>query len=63
MTIVVGCAPLLVVAQGSIDLSVGVNLALSGVVATWAANAAGGPLLIPAALLVGLLIAFSTASW
>ncbi len=56
MTIVVGCGALLVVAQGSIDLSVGVNLALSGVVATWAANAAGGPLLIPAALLVGLLI-------
>jgi ABC-type xylose transport system permease subunit len=32
ITIVVGCGALFVVAQGSIDLSVGVNLALSGVV-------------------------------
>jgi ribose transport system permease protein len=56
MTIVAGCGALFVVAQGSIDLSVGVNLALSGVVAAWAANAAGSILLIPVALLVGLLV-------
>jgi len=56
LTIVVGCGVLFVVAQGSIDLSVGVNLALSGVVATWAANAISPFLLIPVALLVGLII-------
>jgi ribose transport system permease protein len=56
ITIVVGCGVLFVVAQGSIDLSVGVNLALSGVVATWAANAAGGVLLVPVALLVALIV-------
>jgi ribose transport system permease protein len=56
MTIVVGCGVLFVVAQGSIDLSVGVNVALSGVVATWAANLGGGIWLIPVALLVGLLV-------
>ena len=56
MTIISGCGVLFVVAMGSIDLSVGVNLALSGVIATWAANAFGGPLLIPVALLVGLII-------
>jgi len=56
MTIVVGCGVLFVVAQGSIDLSVGVNLALAGTIATWAANAVGGILLIPVALVVGLLI-------
>jgi ribose transport system permease protein len=56
MTIVVGCGALFVVAQGSIDLSVGVNLALSAVVATWAANAAGTVMLIPVALIVGLII-------
>ncbi|SHI17569.1 ribose transport system permease protein [Sporobacter termitidis DSM 10068] len=56
MTIVVGCGALFVVAQGSIDLSVGVNLALSGVVATWAANAGGGILLIPVALIVALIV-------
>jgi ribose transport system permease protein len=56
MTIIVGCGALFVVAQGSIDLSVGVNLALSGVVATWAANFMGDILLVPVALLIGLLI-------
>ncbi|NLV50997.1 MAG: ABC transporter permease [Clostridiales bacterium] len=56
MTIVVGCGALFVVAQGSIDLSVGVNLALTSVIATWAANAWGGWLLIPVALLVGTLV-------
>ena len=56
LTIVVGCGALFVVAQGSIDLSVGVNLALSSAVATWAANAAGDWLLIPVALIVGLIV-------
>ncbi len=56
ITIVVGCGALFVVAQGSIDLSVGVNLALAGVVATWVSNAAGGILLVPIALIVALII-------
>jgi ribose transport system permease protein len=56
MTIVVGCGALFVVAQGSIDLSVGVNLALTSVIATWAANAWGDWLLIPVALIVGTLV-------
>jgi ribose transport system permease protein len=56
LTIVVGCGALFVVAQGSIDLSVGVNLALSGVVATWAAGAVSPILLIPVALIVGLIV-------
>lgn len=57
ITIIVGCGVLFVVAQGSIDLSVGVNLALSGVIATWLANATGMPaLLIPAALVVGTIV-------
>ena len=56
-TIVVACGALFVVSQGSTDLSVGVNLALSGVIATWVARATGVPfLLIPVALLVGLCI-------
>jgi ribose transport system permease protein len=55
LTIVVACGALFVVAQGSIDLSVGVNLALAGVVGMWAAHAAGAPfLVIPVSLLVGL---------
>jgi ribose transport system permease protein len=56
ITVIVGCGALFVVAQGSIDLSVGVNMALSGVVATWASNAAGAWLLIPVALIVGLIV-------
>ncbi len=57
MTIVVGCGALFVVAQGSIDLSVGVNLALSGVIATWVSIATGIPILIiPVALAVGLIV-------
>lgn len=57
MTIVVGCGALFVVAQGSIDLSVGVNLALSGVIATWVSIASGIPaLLIPIALIIGLIV-------
>ena len=59
LTIIVACGTLFVVAQGSIDMSVGVNLALSGVIATWAAHATGSPfLLIPVSLLVGLAIGF-----
>ena len=56
-TIVVACGALFVVAQGSTDLSVGVNLALSGVIATWSTYATGLPfMLIPVALLVGLAV-------
>jgi ribose transport system permease protein len=55
LTIVVACGALFVVAQGGIDLSVGVNLALSGVIGVWAAHTTGAPfLVIPVSLLVGL---------
>lgn len=56
-TILVACGTLFVVSQGSTDLSVGVNLALSGVIGTWAAYAAGIDwLMIPVTLLVGLIV-------
>ena len=57
LSIIVGCGVLFVVAQGSTDLSVGVNLALSGVIATWVAHASGVPfLLLPVSLIVGLIV-------
>ncbi|MDR2356971.1 MAG: ABC transporter permease [Oscillospiraceae bacterium] len=56
VTILLGCGMLFVVAQGSIDLSVGVNLALSGVAATYAANIAGAWAFIPTAMLVGAIV-------
>ena len=56
-TIIIACGSLFVVAQGHMDMSVGVNMALSGVIGTWAAHALGLPfLLIPASMLVGLII-------
>ena len=56
-TIIVASGALFVVAQGSIDMSVGVNLALSGVIGTWAAYATGVPwLMIPMCLVVGLIV-------
>ena len=55
--IVLGCGMLFVVAQGSIDLSVGVNIAVSGILANYIANVTGHPfLLFPAAVLIGLAI-------
>ena len=56
ITIIIGCGVLFVVAQGSIDLSVGVNLALACAVATWIANATVGWLLIPVAIVVAVII-------
>jgi len=57
LSIILGSGVLFVVAQGSTDLSVGVNLALSGVIATWVSLATGVPfLLIPVSLLVGLAV-------
>jgi len=57
LTILVGCGMLFVIAQGSIDLSVGVNLAISGVVATMVAIAADVAfLLIPVSLIVGTAV-------
>ena len=57
LTIVAGCGVLFVVAQGSIDLSVGVNLALAGVVGMWVATATGiGWLMIPVSIAVGLAL-------
>ena len=56
-TILVACGTLFVVSQGSTDLSVGVNLALSGVIGTWAAYATGIDwLMIPVTMLVGLIV-------
>lgn len=57
LSVILGCGVLFVVAQGSTDLSVGVSLALSGVIGTWAALASGIPLLlIPVSLVVGLIV-------
>jgi len=56
ITIILGLGMLFVVAQGSIDLSVGVNLALSGVVGTYVANIAGGWAFIPVCLIMGLIV-------
>ena len=57
ITIIAGCGVLFVVAQGSIDLTVGVNLALAGVIGTWVANATGiGWLMIPVSMAVGLVM-------
>ena len=57
LTIIAGCGAMFVIAQGSTDLSVGVNLALSGVIATWFALVTGVPvLLFPVALIVGLAV-------
>ena len=55
--IILGSGMLFVVAQGSIDLSVGVNIAVSGILANYFANSTGQPfLLFPVALLIGLVI-------
>ncbi|MGI6072231.1 MAG: ABC transporter permease [Lachnospiraceae bacterium] len=57
MTILVASGTLFVVAQGSTDLSVGVNLALSGVLSAYIAFVTGIDfLLIPIALVVGLIV-------
>jgi len=57
LVVVAGSGMIFVVAQGSIDLSVGVNLAISGVVATWVYHLTGLVwILIPTAMLVGLLV-------
>ncbi|MDR0813498.1 MAG: ABC transporter permease [Oscillospiraceae bacterium] len=56
VTILLGLGMLFVVSQGSIDLSVGVNLALSGVVGTYVANIVGGWAFIPVCLIVGLVV-------
>lgn len=55
--IIVGCGVIFVVAQGSIDLSVGVNLALSGVIAMYAAVSLNQSwLMFPVALIVGAAV-------
>ena len=59
LTIIVGCGTLFVISQGSIDLSVGVNVALSGVVSTWFCHATDMRfpfLLIPISMIVGLIV-------
>ena len=57
LTIITACGVLFVVAQGSIDLSVGVNVALSGVIGLHVAHLTGcGWLMIPVSMGVGLLI-------
>ncbi len=57
LTIITACGVLFVVAQGSIDLSVGVNVAFSGVVGLHLTQLTGIPwLFIPASLVVGLII-------
>lgn len=57
ITIVVATGTMFVVAQGSTDLSVGVNLALSGVIGSYVAYVTGIDwLLIPVTLVVGLIV-------
>jgi ribose transport system permease protein len=57
LTIITACGVLFVVAQGSIDLSVGVNVAFSGVIGLHLTQLTGIPwLFIPASLAVGLII-------
>jgi len=57
LTIIAGCGVLFVVSQGSIDLSVGVNMALSGVIGLHVAILTGiGWLMIPVAMAVGLIM-------
>lgn len=57
LTIVAGCGVLFVVAQGSIDLTVGVNVALSGVIGLHVAHLTGcGWLMIPVSMGVGLIV-------
>lgn len=57
VVIVAGTGVMFVVAQGSIDLSVGVNLALSGVLAMQVVRATGyDSLLIPMTLAIGIMI-------
>ena len=46
ITLVVACGTLFVVAQGSTDLSVGVNLALAGVIGSYVASVTGMALLM-----------------
>lgn len=56
-TVIIACGSLFVVSQGHLDMSVGVNLALSGIIATWIATITGLPfLMIPVALIVGLAV-------
>jgi len=55
--IILGCGMIFVVAQGSIDLSVGVNLALAGVIGNYVAVASGQAwLMFPVTLGVGLVM-------
>lgn len=57
VTIIAGSGVMFVVAQGSIDLSVGVTLALAGVLASQVAESTGIALLIiPVAMVVGVLL-------
>jgi len=56
-TILIASGSLFVVAQGHMDMSVGVNLALSGVIGTWVATATGLDfLLIPVSMVIGLAV-------
>ena len=56
-TLVIACGTLFVVSQGHMDMSVGVNLALSGVIGTWVAHTTGiGVLLVPVSMIVGLVV-------
>ena len=57
LTVVVATGTLFVVAQGGTDLSVGVDLALAGVIGSWVAHVTDIPaLLIVVTLVVGLLL-------
>ena len=56
-TILLACGMIFVVAQGSTDLSVGVNMAVAGIIANTVAQATGVAwLLFPTAVIMGILL-------
>ncbi len=57
ITIIVGCGVLFVIAQGSTDMTIGVNLGLSGVLAVHVGLISGNPwLMLPLAVIFGTIV-------
>jgi len=59
VNVILGCGVLFIVAMGSVDLSIGVGMALSGVIGLWAALELGNAwLLLPFAIIIGTCFGF-----
>lgn len=59
ITIIVGCGVLFVIAQGSTDMTIGVNLGLAGVLSVHVALAIGHPwAMLPLACIFGTIVGF-----